>query len=355
MRNSPGFLPYLQSQLHSLGREFLERINDPLGLSLSGLIDQVVNPQDHTVYDSYEVDERIVTQYSKISNETAAIGERAIRNNEVAFCILAGGAGTRAGGTKALLKIPGADVSLLAVKLLQSQGIKHVWVMTSPSNYDEVRSHVLSLSGGEDVKLFQQFESVRLTPDNQLSFNDKGEPNLYPCGHGDTIPALQKSGILDQFIKNGGKYVIVVNADNVLASPNFEIVGQHIESSTPVTCEVVRRSTEDRGGILCNHHGVDQIVEHFRFSIPLESDKFKWFSTNTYIFKADLDFSTVKWSWHRTKKEVNHHLVVQHERLMQDLTATFQTQFIEVPREERFMPIKTSADLENASRIFRKI
>ena len=351
MRSSPGFLVPLQTQLESLNLDTLERVNRPGGLEIRDLLDLILRPRDYSVDLPDNTDPDI--DYGTIDLETRSLGAEALRDGSTAYCVLAGGSGTRIGMSKAFLNIPGTATSLLGLKLLQAKQVKDVWVMSSPSNKKEIEDHLLSI-GRPDVRVFTQFESFRLTLDNNLHMVN-GEPDLHPCGHGDVIPALKHAGVLSDFLRSGGKRVVVVNVDNLFAAPDPVVVGQHIAGGKPITCEVTEKLKSDTGGILCRHIGVDQIVEHFRFSIPLESDKFKWFSTNTYIFKADLDFSTVKWSWHRTKKEVNHHLVVQHERLMQDLTATFQTQFIEVPREERFMPIKTSADLENASRIFRKI
>lgn len=349
MRNSPGFLPYLQEQLCSLAPKDLARINDPAGLDLSNLISQVARPQDHSVYDQYESEDVVVKNYSEVerSSLVSDTGRSALMSDEIAYCILAG-------DDKALKKIPGIDVTLLAIKLLQSQGMKHVWIMTSPSNHTAVESYLKELSWGSEVKLFQQFESVNLLPDNQLYLKDSS-PSFYTCGSGDAIPALIKKGILGQFLNDGGKHIMFVNVDNVLAEPDINVLGQHIISQSPVTCELVLRENDDLGGVLCNHMGFDQVVEQYRFMTCFDSGAFKWLNTNTFLVRADLDFSTVRWKWHRLKKECNGQLVIQFERLIQDLTSTFQTQYIEVPREERFMPIKTHEDLENASRIFKKI
>lgn len=349
MRSSPGFLPYLQSQLHALGSEVLDKVNDPAGFDLSNLIEHVVRPRDHSVYDQYEVEDSAVKKWEDVdrSPTTTELGWKAISSGKLAYCILAE-------DVSALLKIPEINVTLLAIKLLQAQGLKHVWIMTSPSNHDSIASHLKEISSDVEVRLVQQFESVRLTPDNQLYLED-GNPSFYSCGPGDAIPALIKHGVLKEFLATGGEHVLFVNVNNLLAEPDVEVLGQHIVSNSPVTCEVVRREPHDEGGILCNHLGFDQFVARHRFSLSLEPDDFKWLSTDTFVVRADLDFSVVNWSWHRTKREFGGRLVVQHERLMHDLTATFQTQYVEVPREERFMPIRTPADLQGASRIFRKI
>jgi len=350
MRNVPGFLPYLQSQLHSLDRDQLCRINDPLGLDLSNLINQVVNPRDHTVYEATEVDTGVVASNIEALDTNTSVGREAFASGDIAFCILA----NEGGVVNALSKIPNVGTSLLAIKLLQSQESRHVWVMTSPSNHEEIRSHLNEISGRGDVRLFQQFESVRLTPDNQLYLQD-GEPSFYSCGSGDVIPALRRSGLLEEFLSGGGKHIFVVDVRNVTAEPDAAVVGSHINSRAVVTCEVTKRLQEDSGGILCNHMGFDQIIDQFRFSSRTDASGLEWISTGSYVIKADLDFSEIKWPWHRLKKECDGQLVVQHERVLHDLTAFFQTRYIAVSREERFMSVKSLSDLEDVSRIFRKI
>lgn len=354
MRSTPGFLPYLQAQLSEMSVERLNRINDPLGFSLSTLVSQVSQPQDHTVYNLYEP-ESGVKKRAEISHSTTELGAQSLASGEVAYCILSGDMGTRQDETKALFRVPIVDTTLLAIKLLQAHGLKHVWVMTNSMNHEDIESHLCELSKGQEVKLFQQFESVRLTPDNQLHL-ENGEPSFYPCGHGDVVSSLQKSGLLKSFLESGGKHIMVVNVNNVLAAPDPALIGQHIVDNSPVTCEVVDKlKTDNSGGVLCNHMGFDQIVEQFRFYTQPDPEMFKWLSTNTYIFKADLDFSTIRWSWHRIKKEFSGKLVVQHERLLQDLTSVFSTQYVGAPREERYMPVKSNEDLKDASRIFRKL
>lgn len=348
---SPGFLNELQRQLESIPLDVLERVNRHGGLQVAEMLEEILRPTDHCVHVPYPVDDDSVVRYGDISEADARRGTDAFNRNEVAYCVLAGGAGTRAGSTKALLKIPGPDVSLLGMKTMQSFGVHDYWVMTSPSNDQEIRDHFKTLTRFSDAKVFTQYESFCLTPDNQLAYEDD-RPVLRPCGHGDLIPALRHSGVLDDFLRRGGKYVYVVNVDNVLGSPDPAVLGKHISGGKPVTCEVVRREQTDTGGILCNYNGFDQIVEGFRMTHPALPEQFPHFSTNSYVFNADLDFDTLKPAWHRVKKATNNRLLVQYERLLQDLTATFQTQYVEVPRETRFLPVKTPHDLQAAARIF---
>jgi UTP--glucose-1-phosphate uridylyltransferase len=348
MRGLPGFLTTLQEQLEGLPLSILERVNRPGGLEVRDLIEFILKPRDFTVHAPDEVSDSSVLKYEDIDEPVRKIGQESLRDGSTAFCVLAGGAGTRIGVSKGFLKLPGTDTSLLGLKAIQAAGVKNFWVMTSPSNHTLVMKHVEEL-GLENFVLFPQYESFRLTPDNRLHMVE-GAADLHPCGHGDLVPALKHSGILDDFRAQGGKRVMVVNVDNVFATPDPLVIGQHITSGKPVTCEVVPRAPRDGGGILCNHAGFDQVVEQFRLS-GADPEQYRWLNTNTMIFDVDLDFDTLRWSWHRVKKSVEGKSVVQYERLLQDLTSNFQTQFIGVKRGSRYMPVKTAEDLSEAARI----
>lgn len=350
VQKSPGFLRELQKQLEGLSEDDLRRASQRGGLEISTLLENITNPIDHNIQGAEEPDPSKITDYSCLTETDEVVGHNAIAAGKVAFVVMAGGAGTRAGSSKGLLRLSSRNDTLLGHKLSLLSSMPHVWVMTSPSNHGEIESHVMSHpSGGSRVKLFAQFESLRLTPDNLLYMTD-GRPSFYPCGHGDLIPSLQQSGILTDFLKRGGEHIVVTNVDNVLFSVSDRIVGRHLLSKSPITCEVVSRTQDESGGLLCKYAGVDQIVETFRF-FDGDTPHLKWLNTNTFTLRADLDFSTVDWAWHRVKKNLNNCVVVQYERLIQDLTSAFETRFIAVPRNLRFFPVKSASDVLHADRM----
>jgi len=340
-RTGPGFLATLQSQLEKLPYQVIESISDARGLEIQSLIRLLLRPQDHSV-DCPEPSSSPLIKFEDADEDVFNLGLDAIEAGQVAYCMLAGA--DSVSSTKALWRIPGLGLSLLGLKLTQSVPCPHVWVMTSPANDEAIKSHVASLAFRGNVKTFQQYQSVRLTPDNQL-YLEEDSPRFYPCGHGDAIPALRGSGLLDSFLSQGGKYIVFVNVNNIMARLEPSLVGQHIKSGRPVTCEVVDRLPTDAGGVLCDVGGVDQIVEEFRITGGVDMTKFSWLNTNSMTVDANLTFDEVRWSWHRTKRNVEGKLVVQYERLLQDLTSTFQTSYIASPRHSRYMPVRTVEDL----------
>ena len=303
---------------------------------------------DPAVYFPDHADENHVSNWETVTPADEIRGEQAIRDGEVAFVLLAGGAGTRIGQPKILLRLPGMELSLLAWKLLQA-GQMPVWVMTTPSMSQEIHKHIseLSLPAGLKGTVFEQFEGYRLTLDNRLSLVE-GTPELYPLGHGDVGPSLIESGVLDE--NPTVKYVYVCNADNVLASPHPGVIGHHIRTGSPVTCEVVERKEGDRGGVVAWVKNQLQVAEDFRLP-PGFADESKYHNTNTMLINADVLRWPIPWRWHRVRKQVDGRLVVQYERLLQQYTEECDTDFLVVPREARYCPIKTPDDLELAGKL----
>ena len=169
------------------------------------------------------------------------------------------------------------------------------------------------------------------------------------CGHGDVFPVLINSGALEAFSLNGGKHVSIVNVDNVMASLDAAILGRHIKEKAKVTCEVVRRRQGDSGGVLCDVAGSLQIVESFRIH-GVDAQSFNWLNTNSFVFDTDIDLKLLGNAWNRVQKNIGNKIVIQHERLLQEITAAYSTNYIEVERDERFMPIKNLEDLVLAAK-----
>mgnify|MGYP003342097615 CR=1 FL=1 len=349
MKSTEQFSHRFRESLNLIPEHFRKRVNRAGGLSEEKLLDLIIDPQDYGVMLPDQPSEDVVKSTFD-QKECEALGEEAIQRGEVAYCVLAGGAGTRIGEPKALLRLPGIEMSLLTLKLIQAKGNGPIWIIVNSNIKDRVADHVYSQSGIDRsrVKLIEQYESYRISPDNQIIIED-GAPDLYPCGHGDVFPVLINSGALEAFSLNGGKYVSIVNVDNVMASLDAAILGRHIKEKAKVTCEVVRRRQGDSGGVLCDVAGSLQIVESFRIH-GVDAQSFNWLNTNSFVFDTDIDLKLLGNAWNRVQKNIGNKIVIQHERLLQEITAAYSTNYIEVERDERFMPIKNLEDLVLAAK-----
>jgi UDP-N-acetylglucosamine pyrophosphorylase len=349
MKSVEALVKHYRETIAMIPAEIRELVNRSGGLSESTLLDLILNPQDQGVDSPCPPPQNYVRTGCDVE-ACLEMGNSKLASGSVAYCIMAGGAGTRIGEPKALLRLPDIGLSLLTIKLFQAIGNGPIWIVVSPSMKQQLVDHVNSQIGIDHarIKYIEQFESYRLHPNNDVVFVD-GKPDLYPCGHGDLFPALTKSKILHEFRDAGGEFVSVVNVDNVLAGLDPVLVGWHTLSQSNVTCEVVRREPGDSGGLVCTDRGQTQIVETYRMRGVYNSDEFEWLNTNSIIFNANLNIEPLGNSWNRVQKNINGRLVIQHERLLQEITEAYDTMFVAVNREDRFFPIKNVSDLNLAS------
>ena len=345
-----GFAASLASDLQCVDDVLQKRVHRLGGLSDAELLSLTMSPDTNPAsYLLDHVSENNVSSWETVTSIDEARGEQAIRDGEVAFVVLAGGSGTRMGQPKLFARIPGMELTLLGWKLLQA-GQMPVWVMSTPDMMPQVQRHVssLALPMGMHGCVFEQFEGYRLTPDNRLSIGPTGLPELYPLGHGDVGPALVANGVLDD--NPEVKYAYICNVDNALATPHPGIIGRHIRTGAPVTCEIVDRIESDRGGVLAWIKNVLQVAEDFRLP-PEFVDESKYHNTNTMLINVDVLRRPIPWRWHRVRKHVDNRIVIQYERLLQQYTEECDTDFLVVPREARYCPIKNLDDLEYAGKL----
>lgn len=347
MKKSKKSTVSLKAELDSVYALFQERVHRKGGMLDEELMSLTTRMDaDPALYHP----EQVTTD--QVNNDVTALddllGESLIKEGKVAFLIMAGGEGSRFGGPKAFARIPGIDLSLLGWKLLQC-GNMPAWVMTSPRMTQEVQRHIsqLAVPMGMNGVIFEQFEGYRLTPDNRLSIVN-GIPDLYPLGHGDVGPALVEAGVLAD--NPDIKHVVVCNVDNVMASPHPGVIGRHVRSGCKVTCEVVDRLKGDRGGVVANVNSKLQIAEDFRLPDGF-ADAALYHNTNTMVIDVDVFQWPISWRWHRVRKTVDTRIVIQYERLLQQYTEESPTNFLHVPRDARYLGVKTPEDMSHAAEI----
>ena len=295
------------------------------------------------------------------------LGLDALGRGEVAMVVLAGGMATRMGGVvKGLLEaVPGT--TFLQARLAE-QGYWHeragtelpMWLMTSHATDQAIRSALGDRIDGRTVAAFVQGTSLRVTPQGRLFLEQDGSPSVHATGHGDLPDALRASGLLDPFIDGGGRYLWIMNLDNLGATVDPLVLGWHIEHGAPLTVEVVDKAEGDRGGIPVRLDGRPVVLESFRLPDGFDEHAVRVFNTNTFLADARVlrDLS-MRWSWFRVEKTVDGRPAIQFERLVGELTSGLRSRFLRVPRdgdESRFLPAKDWPELEaNRGRIAARI
>jgi UTP--glucose-1-phosphate uridylyltransferase len=284
-----------------------------------------------------------------------AIGEAALRRGEVALLVLAGGMATRMGGVvKALVEaLPGKTFLDLRLGEKRQLGERFgrpfpLWLMTSEATDGPIRAALGGAIDGENLAVFGQHISLRLSPDGSLFLDDEGQASLYPTGHGDVPDAVRGSGLLAAFRARGGKYVWIANLDNLGASVDPALLGAHIERAATLTVEVVEKAG-DKGGIPVRYEGRPIVSEDFRLPRGFDAATVAVFNTNTFLVNADaLADDQGSWTYCVVEKKVGTRTAIQRERLLGELTFHLPTGFVKVPRTgpaSRFLPVKDREEL----------
>lgn len=285
----------------------------------------------------------------------ATLGAEAMRRGEVGCVVLAGGMATRFGGVvkAAVEALPGRSFLHLKVRGIRlaaehARARVPVFVMTSFATDGEIQKlAALEQSAASPVSTFPQLISLRLRPDGQL-FVEDGAPSAYAPGHGDLTFALRRTGVLAQFLAEGGRVLYMSNVDNLAATLDPAVIGAHLVSQAAVTAEVVSKDPGDAGGAPARVDGVLQIVESFRFPADFAEDRIPVFNVNSFVLDAraiDRDFPL---SWFVVRKKVGGQEAIQFEHLVGELTAFLPSACLHVEREGddgRFQPVKDPEEL----------
>jgi len=279
-----------------------------------------------------------------------ARGEAALAQGEVAMTVLAGGMATRMGGLVKALVEPLPGHSFLALRLQENATLGRragrpvpLWLMTSEATAAPTEQALRALAAPAHVRTFQQGFGLRLTPQGTLFLDEHGQPSPYATGHGDLVDALRRSGLLDDFVAQGGRAVMLTNLDNLGATLDPLVIGLFLERGGPLLAEVVE-VTGDRGGYPVHAEGRFQVLEEFRLPEGFDTASLPVFSVNTFWVAArPLAEVPIPWHWFEVEKKVGERTAIQFERLVQELTAVLPADYLQVPRrggQSRFLPVK---------------
>lgn len=290
-------------------------------------------------------------------NELERVGLDLLAKGQCALVVLAGGMATRMGGVvKALVEaLPGhtfLDLRLKEITAMQQRvgRAPPFWLMSSYSTHDKLVEALGARLDGYQIAVFPQYLSVRLTPEGRVFTDADGRPSEHAPGHGDLPDALRDSGMIERFVTQGGRLVMVANLDNLGATLEPAILGWHAQHGRQVTCEVVSKVGSDRGGIPARLDDRLVVLEEFRLPEHFDAASVRVFNTNTFHFDArallELDMD---WTYFIVQKKVGEAKVIQFERLVNEVTSHLDARFILVPRsgsDSRFLPVKDNEELE---------
>ncbi len=196
-----------------------------------------------------------------------------------------------------------------------------------------------------DVRIFLQSAFPRLRPDGEPFTCDRDDLCCYGPGHGDFLPALQRSE-LPRLLADGVQVLQFSNLDNLGAVLDPAIVGWHLAQGAEMTVEVAAKRAGDKGGMPVRVDGKLRLVEGFAFPPEFDQACVQVFNTATYVFALAALQTPRELPWYVVEKEVDGAKVIQFEQLAGDLSTVLDARYLVVDRDVRFHPVKTPADLE---------
>lgn len=186
-----------------------------------------------------------------------------------------------------------------------------------------------------------RFQKVEDLKNIDLFVQTDGQLSWAPCGHGDFIYLLQNY-LRNTHIPNV-RYMFFANIDNLGATLDPQLLGQHIVAEVGRTVELADKVVGDQGGAPCYVDNQLIIVEQMKFPPDFDQTTIPWFNTNTFWFTLkDLLAFQEDLPLVLAEKTIPEGDVIQLEHFACDVTVS--SQYIVVPRQQRFWPIKRYVD-----------
>ena len=208
----------------------------------------------------------------------ADLGEELLRAGRVAALVVAGGQGTRLGydGPKGAFPIGAvsgrplfqifAD-AILAARRAYAAPIAW-YVMTSRANDQATRdffeAHNYFDLPRADVAFFIQGMMPAVDFSGQLILAEKDRLAWNPDGHGGTIRALARTGMLDRMRERGTEHISYFQVDNPLVPPLDPVfIGAHADAASDMSSKMARkRDPEEKLGHFCLSGGRLHVIEY---------------------------------------------------------------------------------------------
>jgi UTP--glucose-1-phosphate uridylyltransferase len=216
---------------------------------------------------------------------------------------------------------------------------------------------------------FQQHRHLKIYADTFAAASESDDSrNWNPPGHGDIYAALLATGIAENLLRAGKRYIFVANSDNLGATVTPDILGYLVHNHRPFLMETCKRTDADKkGGHLARDKQTGQLILREVAQAPMAngqvapefSDTARYDQFNTNSIWLDLEHVVKMARLHdgciplpliRNVKPVNtedptSRKAIQIETAMGAAIGVFGAACaLQVPRE-RLLPVKTNNDL----------
>ncbi len=317
-------------------------------------------------------------------------GETLIRQGRVAAMTVAGGQGTRLGWDGPKGTFPATPIRRKPLFQVFAEYLRKVetkfdtkvpWlVMTSPINHQATEAffeeHGFFGLSPEQVTFFEQGTMPSISFDGKVLLADKGELALSPDGHGGSLRALYRSGVLNKLEAQGVSVISYFQVDN----PNVKcidplFIGLHALEGAEMSSKMLAKARPDeKVGNFCLIDGRVSVIEYSDMPEELAQArtpdgelKFRAGSIAIHVLatsfvrrlnEAEGGFSL---PWHRADKKVAHIDLESGERIepaepnavkletfvFDALPLAEKSVTLETDRVEEFAPIKNASGTDS--------
>ncbi|MCI8273580.1 MAG: UDPGP type 1 family protein [Clostridia bacterium] len=248
---------------------------------------ELINSLYNNTKRDYEAAESEITPIEYLDKEKLngeykdyqAIGEKAIRNGELAAVTMAGGQGTRLGhnGPKGTYDI-GLETHKSLFELLsdtlKEQGKKYgvviPWfIMTSEENNEQTiefftKHRYFGHQKDKDLFFFKQGELPMVDTEGKILIGEDGLIKEAADGHGGIYESLVKRGMTKKMRELGTKWVFIGGIDNCLVKMVDPILmGIAIQKNvTAAGKSVVKANPQEKVGVFCKKNGRPSVLEY---------------------------------------------------------------------------------------------
>jgi UDP-N-acetylglucosamine/UDP-N-acetylgalactosamine diphosphorylase len=210
--------------------------------------------------------------------EMRAVGEDLIGAGKVAPLVVAGGQGTRLGYDGPKGALPVGPVSgrtlfgIFAESILAARrafGVSIPWyIMTSRANdlatRDFFEAHNYFDLPRTDVKFFTQGMMPAVDLAGKLILAARDQLVWSPDGHGGSIRALGRSGMLADMASRSIEHISYFQVDNPLVPPLDPVfTGYHADTGSDFSSKTARkREATEKLGVFCQSRGAQHVIEY---------------------------------------------------------------------------------------------
>jgi UDP-N-acetylglucosamine/UDP-N-acetylgalactosamine diphosphorylase len=205
-------------------------------------------------------------------------GRQLVADGKVAAFTVAGGQGTRLGYDGPKGAFPVGPVSGRPLFQIFADGIRAArraagaavpwYVMTSEANDEATRTFFAEHDGfglpEDDVRFFRQGMMPAVDFDGRLILQAPDRIARSPDGHGGSLLALSRSGMLADMADRGIEHVSYWQVDNPLVPPADPVfLGYHVERGSEMSSKMARkRHPGERIGVFCTCGGALHVIEY---------------------------------------------------------------------------------------------